>query len=139
MYLKVNAVPAAHQNIMDVEGASRGNPGLYIAPTGELEVHMNGVNVGRVPLSTGTFHYVEVSQFLVVNKVRNSLALAIFQPDLKDLNKDNNIKRFKQKYFTKATQVLFPVCVSSQSGTECLHLNCEHLTYSEAWSKDLLE
>ena len=82
MYLKVNAVPAAHQNIMDVEGASRGNPGLYIAPTGELEVHMNGVNVGRVPLSTGTFHYVEVSQFLVVNKVRNSLALAIIQPDL---------------------------------------------------------
>ena len=64
--LKVNANPAAHQNILEVSGLMS----LYVAPWEALDVHFNGGIYGSFPLTMGTFQRLEVQQFLVRDQVR---------------------------------------------------------------------
>ena len=68
--LKVNANPAAHQNILHVSDPNGVLVvSLYVAPSEALDVHHGGVIYGSFPLTIGSFQRLEVQQFLVVDKV----------------------------------------------------------------------
>ena len=71
--LKVNAQPAAHQNILHVSDPSNNLVvSLYVAPWhgSSLDVHHGSGLYGSYPLTVGSFQRLEVQQFLVVNEVR---------------------------------------------------------------------
>ena len=69
--LKVNAQPAAHQNILHVSDPNGALVvSLYVAPSEALEVHHGGKIHGPFPLTMGSFQRLEVQQFLVVSRVR---------------------------------------------------------------------
>ena len=63
--LFVNANPAAHQNILEVSGLVS----LYVTPSGALDVHFGGRIYGSYPLTMGSLQRLEITQFLVMNKV----------------------------------------------------------------------
>ena len=68
--LKVNAQPAAHQNILHVSDPNGALVvSLYVAPSEALEVHHGGKIHGPFPLTVGSFQRLEVQQFLVVSRV----------------------------------------------------------------------
>ena len=71
--LKVNAQPAAHQNILHVSDPNGALVvSLYVAPWhgSSLDIHHGSGLYGSYPLTVGSFQRLEVQQFLAVNQVR---------------------------------------------------------------------